>query len=112
MATIEIRTFVMGNDVVFLVAGGTAHIGAMATAWISSEAPFVQSYSLALPGHREGELAVELAELASRTLNRTVAVLAGIHLERPSKQAIEAIVEKARNGMRETLEQWNIEARE
>ncbi len=112
MAMIEIRAYMMGNDVVFLVTGGTAHIGAMAMAWVTTEAPFVHSYSLALPGHREGELAVELAETASRALNRTVAVLAGIHLEHPSKEEIEAIVEQARSRFRETLKLWSIEARE
>lgn len=112
MAMVEIRAYEMGKDVVFLVTGGTAHIGAMATAWVSSETPPVHSYSLALPGHREGVLAVELAEMASLSLNRTVAVLAGIHLESPTKQEIEAIVEQARSRMKETLQQWNNEAKE
>jgi len=112
MAGIRIQAYEVGKDVVFIATGGEAHIGAMATAWAAPEASTVQSYALALPGHREAELAVELAEMASRSLNRTVAVVAGIHLESPTKDEIKAIVELARSRMRETLEQWSNKARE
>lgn len=112
MVGIRIQAYEVGKDVVFLVTGGEAHIGAMATAWATPDTPTVQSCALALPGHREAEIAVELAEMASRTLNRTVAVVAGIHLESPTKEEIKAIVELARSRMRGTLEQWSIKAKE
>jgi len=101
----------MGQDVVFLVTGGTAHIGAVATAYVS-EARTVHTDIIALPGHREGDLAVELAKMAAESLNRTVAVLAGIHLERPTKQEIEAVVAQARSKMSEVLQKWSVERKE
>lgn len=112
MATIDIRSDRMGQDVVFLVTGGTAHIGAVATAYVS-EARTVRMDVIALPGHREGDLAVELATLAAESLNRTVAVLVGIHLERPTKQEIYAVVAQARSKMTEMLRTWrSIERKE
>jgi len=99
---IEIRTCEMGEDRVFLVMGGTAHIGASATAYMASDGR-VHADVIALPGHRERELALELASLASSTLGRTVAVLVGIHLDKPTKQEIADIVEEARLRMAEVL---------
>jgi hypothetical protein len=104
--TVEIRPFMMGRDVVFLVTGGTAHIGASATAYVTNDQD-VQVEVLALPGHREGPLAAELAETACRTLGRTVAVLAGIHLDQPSRQDIETVVAEAKRKMSQMLDQWN-----
>lgn len=100
--TVVIRRFMMGKDVVFLVTGGTAHIGAAATAYVTNRRD-VRVEVLALPGHREGALAAELAETASRTLGRTVAVLAGIHLDRPSRQDIEQVVAEAKRKMRQII---------
>lgn len=103
--TVEIRPFMMGRDVVFLVTGGTAHIGAIATAYVTNDR-LVRADVLSLPGHREGELAAELAKTASRTLGCSVAVLAGIHLDQPSRQDIEHIVWEAKRKMRQVLDQW------
>lgn len=104
--TIQVRMFSMGQDVVFLITGGTAHIGATATAYVSEDR-VIRVDVLSLPGHREGELAAELAKMASLELERTVAVLAGIHLDQPSKQDIEDIVMEANRKMRQVLDQWN-----
>ena len=101
-ALIEIRTYEMGKDKVFLVTGGTAHIGASATAyWAANGEACVEVVSV--PGHRERELAVELAIVAASTLRRTVAVLIGIHLDRPTKQEISDVVEEARRKLQELL---------
>ena len=108
MATIEITSYGIGQDVVFLVTGGAAHIGATATAYVSEDRN-VYTEVIALPGHREGELAAEFATMAAKSLNRTIVVLAGIHLEQPTKQEIEAIVAQARCRMMETLKHWDIE---
>ena len=103
---IEVQTFNMGRDAVFLVTGGTAHIGAVATAY-KSESGFIRVNTQSLPGHREGELAAELAKTASHMLDRTVVVLVGIHLEQPSKQDIAHIVEEARRRMMEVLNSFH-----
>ncbi|WP_342592611.1 hypothetical protein [Cohnella thailandensis] len=103
--SVEIRVGSMGQDLVFLVTGGSAHLGAAAIAGASGEGRDAV-LSLKLPGHREEELASELATLASRSLGRTVAVLAGIHLDRPSRQDIEDIVAEARREMVAAIEDW------
>jgi hypothetical protein len=101
---IHIHTYHMGQDLVFLVTGGTSHIGAMATAYMSDD-QIVHSDVLIVPGHREGELAVELARMACCVLKRTVAVLVGIHLDQPTKQEIEDIVIEAIRTMAQFLDQ-------
>ncbi|GAA0349411.1 hypothetical protein [Bacillus horti] len=101
-SSIEIKISYMGEDVVFEVTGGTAHIGAVALASIEDEkAPTVRI--LTLPGHKETELACELAGLASQALGKTVAVLVGIHLDNPTKLEIEEIVGEARKAMKQLL---------
>lgn len=106
LESIEIRFHTMGADIVFLVTGGAAHIGAIATAYMSDDATqVIDTKVLVLPCHREGELAAELAEMAFHALHRTVAVLVGIHLNQPSKQDIERIMNNAKNTMKQILEQ-------
>jgi hypothetical protein len=104
--SVVIRPIMMGRDVVFLVTGGTAHTGALATAYVTNHQD-VRVEVLALPGHREGALAAELAETASRTLGRTVVVLAGIHLDQPSRRDIEQVVAEAKRKMRQVLDHWD-----
>jgi len=106
---IEIRAYKMGNDKVFLVTGGTAHIGATATACVASDGKVCVD-AISLPGHRERELAEELAAMAAAKLGCAVAVLMGIHMEKPSKQEIAEVVEETRGKMRRMLEQCVAEA--
>jgi hypothetical protein len=100
--SIQIRALEMGRDLVFLVSGGTAHIGAVAAAYWS-DGHSIPCEAITIPGHREGELAAELAAMASHRLRRTVSVVAGIHLDQPSRQQIEAIVELARSKLNQML---------
>lgn len=110
-AAVEIRSERMVRDLVFLVTGGTAHIGAAATAtW--TEDGRVRTDVIALPGHREGELAAELATIAARSLGVTVAVLAGIHLDRTSKREIEQVLDRTRERWVRMLEQWERQEKE
>ncbi|UFJ41762.1 hypothetical protein LOK74_04450 [Brevibacillus humidisoli] len=41
--TVEIRSYTMGQDAVFLVTGGEAHIGAAATAFFSEKRTFART---------------------------------------------------------------------
>lgn len=91
---LEIRTIPQGRDYVWLVTGGDAHVGAVAVAyWNGGE---LHSQVLTVPSHREGELALELAELACRRLQTTVTVAAGIHIDHATKEQIRDIVEEVR----------------
>ncbi|WP_166244428.1 hypothetical protein [Paenibacillus turpanensis] len=103
---ISIQAVIMGKDVLFSVTGGEAHIGAAATAFYSEEGT-VHSDVLILPGHREGELAVELARMAALALSCTVVVVAGIHLHQPTKQDIEEVVAETKREMALMLSRWD-----
>lgn len=102
---VNIRTTTMGRDIIFLVSGGEAHIGAVATAYWSNENKIIVE-TQSLPGHREVNLAMELAEMGSLALGCTVTTLVGIHLNNPSKQEIDAIVSEARRSMEQILYHW------
>jgi NAD(P)-dependent dehydrogenase (short-subunit alcohol dehydrogenase family) len=102
---IEIQATPMGKDMVFLVTGGDAHIGAVATAYNADENEIIVEV-IKLPSHREAELAVELAEKACLFLGCTVTTLVGIHLDHPSKQDIDDIVEETRRKMEQVLSYW------
>jgi len=104
---IHIQRVSVGEDMVFLVTGGKAHIGALATAYMTTDRA-IHVDVMSLPNHREAELAADLAHMASRTLNRTVAVLVGIHLNQPSKQDIEDILAEATSTMKLVLDQCEI----
>ncbi len=98
---IRIERMGMGDDQVFLVTGGERHIGAVATAYYMGKNVMTQYHIV--PGHREGQLAAELAQLAAEQIGRTVTVLMGIHIEKASKADIEEVVRKVREMMREQL---------
>ena len=80
---LELEVRLLGQDVQICLAGGEAHLGAVALA-LPDRAVAVLTH----PGHREDALAAEMAETVSRTLGCTVCVSAGIHYEAISKQEI------------------------
>ncbi|MNZ83739.1 hypothetical protein D3C78_1024760 [compost metagenome] len=107
METVDVRMSAMGQDRVFHISGGTAHIGAIATAYLAHEGNAVVEV-ITLPGHRETELAAELAELAALSLKCSVAVVVGIHLDSPTREDIMAVVEEARTKMKKLLKDGKI----
>ncbi len=103
MSLIHIQTVMMGKDIAFLITGGDAHIGAAATAYRNNEGEIVTALQQ-LPGHREGELAQELAAMAASRLGVTVTVLAGIHVENPTREQIADIVKETHLKMEEAIQ--------
>ena len=94
---IEIKVQPMGKDYVFIITGGAAHIGATVTAYTDQGKIVVEGTGL--PGHKELELAKELAFQAIRDLGVTVTVIMGIHIDQATKEAIQSIVSFVRNEM-------------
>lgn len=88
-----------GLDILLLVTGGKAHIGAVAV-WNGQEqeGPVVVTE---LPGHREGPLAGECAEILGRASGRVVVTVVGIHQDHATREEIAAIVANARQGASE-----------
>lgn len=100
---LAVRTIAAGRDYVLLVTGGEAHIGAAAVAYPAATGG-VSTEIISLPGHKEAELARELAGLACRRLGRTVTVIAGIHIDRATSEEIHMIVLQTRKLVREELD--------
>ncbi len=98
---IEIKYFPIGKDNFFLITGGTAHIGATATAYWDNKQLHISLKEL--PHHKEGELAKECAELAAKALNSTCSVIMGIHIDNASKEDIDNIISFVKKEMSNKL---------
>lgn len=98
---VDVQTIRLGEDLLFTVTGGKAHIGATATAG-QGKFGWLREVS-ELPGHKEGELALQLAEQAAQQLNTIVTVVAGIHIPNATKEEIKLAVEDARVQFEEAL---------
>ena len=100
---IQVRMEQIGRDCLFIVTGGEAHIGAVATAYPEGEGTAV--LLSVVPGHREDQLAREMAKQACIRLGCTVTVAAGIHIDQPTKEEIRLAVETAHKEMDKKLNQ-------
>lgn len=100
---IQIHPMKLGDDYVFIITGGKAHIGASATAYQEDETIKVEVTQL--PHHREGDLAAELSSLAAKELGVSVTVVMGIHVPQASKETIQYIVSYVRHEMSHTLKE-------
>ncbi len=85
-----------GLDILLLVTGGEAHVGAVAV-WNGQQMDGQASVT-EMPGHREGPLAGECAEILGRASGRTVVAVAGIHQDNASREEIAAIIANVRQG--------------
>lgn len=92
------RALPMGKDLCITIAGGDLeHIGAVALAvpHPSLKDPDKTSATvsiLAIPGHKEDELARTIAKKIASALHATVSVSCGIHLDNAKAQEIEDII--------------------
>lgn len=87
---IKIKTIPVGDDFLFLITGGQAHIGAVSSAyWCDGE---VKTQTQVFPGHREGEIATDLAKLTASTLQRNTTIVMGIHVDQATKEDIRDII--------------------
>jgi hypothetical protein len=98
---IRLRTVPVGTDLAVLITGGREHIGAVATAYREGDRVKVETH--VLPGHREGDLAAEMARLAALSLKCTVTVAMGIHQDEATREEIDEIVRTVRRLMEEEV---------
>lgn len=101
LVSIEVNTCRLGEDYVFHVTGGQAHIGAAATAYMQDGQ--ILAKGITVPHHREAELAMEWARLACEKYNRTVTVIMGVHIDKATKEEIRLAVQNIREAMKEAL---------
>lgn len=98
---IQIDTSLIGNDWVFLIRGGRAHIGAVVIAYTHGDE--IHCKSLSVPGHREEQLATEMARYAAHELKQTITVIMGIHVDHATKQDIQEIIESVHHAMTQEM---------
>jgi hypothetical protein len=95
---IDARVALCGRDVTVTVGGGTRpHVGAVAVAISqpSLKDPARRSATasvIAVPGHKEDEIARAAARQLSRVLDATVVVSAGLHVDDATPEEIQTLV--------------------
>lgn len=90
---LELRA--QGRDLLLVVTGGEAHVGAAAVA-----APdWAEARLVVVPGHKEGPLAAAAAIRLARAAGCTCAVVAGIHQDGATRDEITAIVGHVEAGL-------------
>lgn len=94
---VSARTMFVGADLLVVLTGGRAHIGAVAIAQPRpgiGDPSRVSSTSSVFTrvGHKEDVIAKSMAEELSRKLNRVVTVVAGIHWESLTQADIALVV--------------------
>jgi ABC-type sugar transport system substrate-binding protein len=87
----------LGNDILVVLSGGSAHIGAVAMAQprpslADPRKVGATSSVYTYVGHKEDVIAKTMAEKLAKFLNRKVVVVAGIHWDNLRDEEIEMIV--------------------
>jgi hypothetical protein len=80
-----------GSDIYLELIGGSTHLGCAVLC-----EPGQKAKSITLGNHKEHVVAVPLAEAAAKKYNKTVAVLAGIHIDNATPEEIEEIKRNCR----------------
>ncbi|MGB9661215.1 MAG: hypothetical protein ACPL5F_04255 [Moorellaceae bacterium] len=101
--TVELAAVCLGRDVVIMVSGGQAHVGAvvMAVPRPSLEDPRRVSATasvLTATGHKEDELLRPIALRAAAALNSRVVAVGGVHLDGATGEEIARLMENCMEG--------------
>ncbi|WP_338539871.1 hypothetical protein [Paenibacillus tundrae] len=101
LSSIRLQVVDVGQDKVFMVTGGDAHIGAVATYYVDHDR--LSGATFHVPGHKEQELCERLARKAAYQLKVTVTVIMGIHFDAITRMQIDEIVQTAERLLDEHL---------
>ena len=83
---IALKAVAIGDDLLVTVTGGKGHIGGTALGTMAGG--IATSSVITTPGHRDDRVAKGAAEKLAKALKRNVAVVAGIHYDRITKEEI------------------------
>jgi hypothetical protein len=101
---VDLDVHEIGNDLLILLKGGEKpHIGAVAMAF-----PYKNTASaslLSVYGHKDGEIAKPLAEKVAKKLNKTVVLIAGLHIENATEEDIKRLIDNSNIIIEEFLEE-------
>ncbi len=98
----------LGDDLLVVVRGGRAHVGAIGIAIprpsLCDPAKTSATASvITMPGHKEDELAKQFSQRLASELGRTTIVIAGIHYDRLGPEGICRVSELAGNLLEQLL---------
>jgi hypothetical protein len=103
---LKLQAVPMGRDLLLLITGGEAHIGAASTAyWAESE---VEVLTSPVPGHKEHTLTDNMARRAATELKRTVTIVMGIHYDGLNLEQIRLISDKTNTLLDEYIKSISI----
>lgn len=111
---VEVVAFICGKDIVVVIEGGTRyHIGAVALAIprpsIADPGKISASASvLCVTGHKEDELARNTALQIASTLNCTVTVIAGVHIDKANAQNISELMDNCTYAIKNLMDKISI----
>lgn len=91
LVSLELRA--QGRDLLVLITGGQAHVGAVAVCHPSPDHARTDIFNtIVVPGHKEGPLAGDVAKVLARVTGCTCVACVGIHQDQASEPEIKAIV--------------------
>lgn len=92
---VKLKADPLGNDLVVYLYNESAHIGAVAVGEPDPEHRNASVSLITRLGHKEDGVVQRAAYRISKSLNRTVCVIAGIHLDRATGAEIKLLVRNA-----------------
>jgi len=96
---VEALVVKMGDDLIVTVGGGSQyHVGAVAVGYAyasscNSQAVRSTVSVITLPGHKEDEIAQTAARKLAKSLNCSVVISAGMHIDNASEEDIQILVD-------------------
>ena len=88
--TVSLSATRLGPDLLVVLSGGAAHIGAVGAGNTCSG--LASSSVITMPGHRDDRIAKEAAERLSKSFRCNCVVVAGIHYDHISPEEINDIM--------------------
>jgi len=85
----------MGSDVLVSIYNENAHVGAVAVGEYDSKQGRASVSVITRLGHKDDAIARQAAYLISKSSQKTVCVIAGIHLDDITQEEIDKILENA-----------------
>jgi hypothetical protein len=94
----------MGSDLVVRVYNQDAHVGAVALGDYDHEHERASTSVVTRLGHKDDALAKEAAYLLSKSMRRSVCVIAGVHLDKITRAEIDEILANTKLAISEIID--------
>jgi hypothetical protein len=102
-ARVNVAVDSMGSDLVVRIYNQNAHIGAVAIGDYDYEHERASVSVITRLGHKDDALAGEAAYLLSKSIRRSVCVIAGVHLDNITREEIDKILANTKIAISEII---------